>query len=153
MWWSIFVFSIMGLISYQDFKNREIGWYGLFSLLVIGLSYRSLYSLWGIEIITSYVYLAVILGLLWLYFSVRYKKIYNFIDKDLGLGDVLMFLIMPLFMHVTYFMFYFITCMIVGMFLGMLYYSHKRKTIPLASIMAIVYCLLYLYSPSLYIGL
>src|SRR5690606_28427269 len=103
--------GLLSVVIYQDFKNREISWFLIPLLLIIGVTnalisidYKDFLTYAGINLTI------VILNLLsvTLFISIKEKKIKNIIDTYLGLGDVLFFFVLTVLFSPFNFIIFFI---------------------------------------------
>ena len=134
---SILVGLLCILFIYQDFKHRKVNVYALI-LLFLTLGYTgylelntSIFPLIGINLlILSFLLLSLVI-----YYSIKKKKIYNIIDKEFGLGDVVFLLTIIPFFSFTNFLYFVIT----SVFMSFIYLLLSgNKVIPFAGIMAIL---------------
>lgn len=144
---SLLVVILIGLLSvviYQDFKNKEISWFLIPLLLIVGTS-NALLSIDFKEFLT-YVGInlsMVILNLLGvtLFISIKEKKIKNITDSYLGLGDILFFLVLTILFSPFNFIIFFIGSILLTSLvyiIVMLFDKNKQPLIPLAGAMSLV---------------
>jgi len=130
----IVTFLILIIFLFQDLKFRGINWF-LFPLL-LGITLflnPSQLSPSYTQMLMSILFLTVNLLVLFIYVSLKNKRLINIFKTHFGIGDVLFFIaVIPLFSFRNFILF-FITGMIVSMVLHLLL-KHKQKkiTIPLA---------------------
>jgi len=85
----------------------------------------------------------VLLGL-FLYASVKSKRIINPIDSSIGLGDIVFFVaIIPLFFSTTY-IFFFSTGMLFSIICHLLFTKNKEAHVPLAGYLSIYLILFFI---------
>ena len=93
----IILILLLGVVVYQDFKNKEISWF-LIPLLFIGFVINALLSVEFNELFIHFGinFLIVSINLLGvtILISLKEKKITNILKTYLGLGDVLFFLVL-----------------------------------------------------------
>jgi len=134
------IIVLLGLFAcvYQDIKDRTIHvlWFVVI-FIATGLINYELTNDW-IDSVYALLFLIVNISVLFLYTSVKNKRIINIFQSHLGLGDVLFFIaIIPLF-SVRNFILFFITGMIVSMILHLLFNTfQKQLTIPLAGYLSL----------------
>lgn len=129
---------ILTLVTYQDFKHRAVYWI-LFPVLALGSILVAdwnefTFISWGINTI----FISFQLGVLWLYFFTKEKKAYNYINKYLGLGDVLFMVVLIFWFTPINFIIFFITSLSISLLYILLF---QRKVLssyktPLAGIQA-----------------
>jgi hypothetical protein len=134
---NILIIGVLLIIIYQDLKYRLIHACLPFFLFIAGLVRYFILELPYEELLFTTVYLILVILGLFIYTSIKFKKIYNPIDSAIGLGDIAFFIaIIPLFFSTT-FIFFFIT----GMFFSILSYlilnKNKESNVPLAGYLAI----------------
>ena len=144
---SLLVIILIGLLSvviYQDFRNREISWFLIPLLLIVGIS-NALLSIDFKEFLTyTGINLSmVILNLLGvtLIISIKEKKIKNIINSYLGLGDILFFLVLTiLFSPFNFIIFFMGSVLFTSLIYGgiILFNKNKQTLIPLAGAMSLM---------------
>ncbi|MEO1032267.1 MAG: prepilin peptidase, partial [Bacteroidota bacterium] len=130
---------ILLIISIQDFTYRAIHISLPLLLLIVALAANYLdFKLNFAHMLYNVLFIAInVLGL-FLYFSIKEKRLYNPIDTMLGLGDILFFLaIAPLFSLQTFIVF-FISGLIFSLVIHLISNLFKRiETIPLAGYLSV----------------
>jgi prepilin signal peptidase PulO-like enzyme (type II secretory pathway) len=127
-------------IAYQDFRTRLISvWIIiLFTVFNTGV-YVSFYSFRHLFENSFFLvcYLALLFCVLQLYFYIKHKKFERIIDKSVGLGDVLLFIVIGCCLEPPV-MIYFFTLSFIA---GVLFYLFRKntKTVPLAGITVLLY--------------
>ncbi|WP_299242526.1 hypothetical protein [uncultured Aquimarina sp.] len=134
---------LLSLVFIQDLKLRAIHILLPIFILIIGLIpyFKNEYSIIGL--LYSLIFLIITFGGLYLYLSVKNKKLTNPFKKNMGLGDVLFFIaVIPFFSSYNYILF-FITGMLFSI-LGFLVIKLIVKTdlVPLAGLLALYLILL-----------
>ncbi len=135
----VFLLSL-GIIAYQDFKQRAISWW---TLPIMFVSYM-LYSVYPIEqIVNSFFFnmLFVLLNLLaiTLYFSLKASTFVNVIDTKIGLGDLLFLVVCCAVFNLPTFVLFFTISLIISVIVALIFQSStKENHIPLAGIMAVL---------------
>lgn len=132
-------------IIYQDLKDRQISWYlfpacfiltGLLGLQKITFAELSQYFL------VNFLILILHIALLFLYFFIKYKTIRNIIDSQIGIGDLLFFLVLAVGFSPLLFCAVFVFSLIFSLLIYIITIRLKpntRKEIPLAAYMAFVF--------------
>lgn len=140
----IVILLCLGSIFYQDLRYRAVYWF-CFPLLGIFLSLLkyNLTSLdvWFIDTVYGLSFLLVQIFLLWVYFSVKNKRLINLTNNYLGWGDILFLLVIPCYLSpVNFVLFYIISLIVV-----LLYTIFKSRAngftglqIPLAGLQALL---------------
>lgn len=90
---------LMLVITYQDFKEREISWILIPGVLGLGITNAIYTNLNPLELAASVVFLSGLLTLVYLVFALKQKTLkLKFTSELLGLGDILLFYaIIPFF--------------------------------------------------------
>ena len=144
----IVLIGVLAVTIYQDCKYQLIH----VSIPVILL----ILSLWNFlhkeiplrELIPSTVFLVLVITGLFVYVSLKSKKLVNPIDSFLGLGDILFFLaIIPLF-YVTSYVVFFISGMFFSAITHLLLGGNKKEHLPLAGYLSIYLIVLLLVNQS-----
>lgn len=130
------------IVGFQDFKYRMISWWLipvlLFLFILKGSSVLTVreqihYALFNLTFIVFQ-----LLGLT-LYYSLKNKKLYNIIDTQLGLGDILFFPILCVaFAPVNFIIFYLGSLVITLLIFFISRFSMQTKEIPLAGSVAMI---------------
>ncbi|WP_299254054.1 hypothetical protein [uncultured Aquimarina sp.] len=139
----IIIILLFTLVFIQDLKLRAIHILLPIFILIFGLIsyFNNGYS--AIGLLYSFTFLIITFGGLYLYLSVKNKRLTNPFKKNMGLGDVLFFVaIIPFFSSYNYILF-FITGMLFSI-LGFLVIKLVVKTdlVPLAGLLALYLILL-----------
>ncbi|WP_452223479.1 prepilin peptidase [Lacinutrix chionoecetis] len=145
---NILLLIVLLFITIQDIKQRAIHYTLPIILFIFGLV-KFIYLKQELQelLITVSFLILVILGL-FLYFSVKSKKITNPINKAIGLGDIVFFVaIIPLFYSTTYIIF-FISGMFFSVACHMLVNNRKELHVPLAGYLSI-YLILFITANTL----
>lgn len=141
---SILMISLLAILTYQDFKSKQISWF-LIPLLFIGFVTIALLRVQAAELLTWFGVnlLIVLLNLVGvtIIISIKERKVTNIIDSYLGLGDVLFFVVLTVVFSPLNFMIFFlgsilITTLVYGGFI--LFNKNKRTLIPLAGTMSLL---------------
>jgi hypothetical protein len=140
----LFIFLLLGIIAFQDFRERQISWL-LLPVLFISFSVKT-YSEIGWEALFSNLlfnigFIVFQLLLLSLWISIKNRKLTNIIDTYLGLGDILFFAaICNAFTSFQFLVFYVVSIVItvIGFLIYKLFSKNSSPEIPLAGSMAAV---------------
>ena len=123
---------VLLLVVIQDFKYRAIHVVLPLLLLVAGLAKFFAQKNSGLELVTTFLFLALVMLGLVLYLSVKHRKVINPLKQDIGLGDIVFFIvIIPLF-YVQSYVVFFITGMVLTILLHLLTGGKKEDHLPLA---------------------
>jgi hypothetical protein len=137
---NIIILLSLVIIVHQDFKQRQISWYLLPIAFVAFVCKALLYSnnLTN-DFIFNFLFIALQLVCLTLYFSIKNKKMFNIIDTYLGLGDILFFIVLcTAFSPVNFIVFYFMSMILTltGTLIYNFFSARRTSDIPLAGAMA-----------------
>ncbi|WP_103069706.1 hypothetical protein [Aquimarina sediminis] len=144
----IIIIGILGIIAYQDFKDRKV--YGFVFPVLIGLlgllHYQNVNHInFLYAVLINLGVLIVIMGILYLYTLIKIKR--PFFEEVFGVGDLLFFLALGVgFPTVT-----FIILLVFSLLFSLVAWlvvkkSAKHNTIPLAGYMSVflgVICIAY----------
>ncbi len=155
----ILAIIILGIILYEDNKNRQVYWF-LFPILglvlfllflqVAPIAVISLNILFNLILVTS------IISILYVYSSMISKK--KFLDHSFGTGDLLFFYAFCLgFPSVTFIVLFSFSILFSALIYFILKKKVKFQTVPLAGYMSLFLIFVYSYSlffvnPILYIN-
>jgi len=133
-WAALLLITLSGfLIIRQDFSSREISWY-LLPLMAFGMVLLNMPNIGLAEymllIISNVIILVIILGVVGIYYCVKAKALYNFIDKKIGLGDLLFFMILCLgFSPINFVVFF-----LIGLLLTLIFHLINTAIRPQANV-------------------
>lgn len=139
--------GILAVCVFQDLKHRGIHLlvFPIFLSVSLFLNFK---MNWGWkDVWISSLFLTIVLIILFIYISLKNKKLVNIFQSHLGFGDVLFLIcIIPLF-SLRNFILFFIAGMIFSMVMHFLFQKfQKHKTIPLAGYLSILVFGLIVYS-------
>ena len=123
---------------YQDWKYRAISWmvFPLTLFIAGGIFYTMdipLNVLWN-----NLAFLVVVIGMLFVYVSVKRGQLTNIFRADFGLGDVLFLLaVIPLFGVQNYILFFITGMLFSGIVHFIIYAINGNQKIPLAGYLAL----------------
>ncbi len=129
---------LLTIAFYQDWKFRAISWIVFPALaLVTTLLFIEIDLPWEI-IRINLLFLSIVIGCLFLYVSLKRKRLTNIFKQDFGLGDVLFLIaITPLFAERNFILFFISGMLISGIIHGMVSLKNENKQIPLAGYLAL----------------
>jgi Flp pilus assembly protein protease CpaA len=133
----------LGILSWQDFRSRQIAWWLLPVLAVVfflsACAKNSTREI-GIGFSLNLVFLCMQFVFVWIWFSVKEKKLSKLIDTQIGLGDVLFMICVALAFSPANFIVFCTMGMMVTLVVAIairLFHSTSRSEIPLAGALAI----------------
>lgn len=133
----IFLLSIVSIII-QDFRSRLISWWTLPILLVSYFLANESYTTSVLfSSLFNIIFIAFNLIAITLYYSTKEKKLINIVDRQIGLGDVLFFIVSAFIFSSINFIIYFILSLTTAVFFALVSRS-KTESIPLAGLMSMV---------------
>jgi hypothetical protein len=141
----LFFLSILLLctivISYQDFKNREISVWVI--LLFTALCVLQTFMFQGAlalfyHFISALIYLLICLCVLFLFFYLKEKKFPKLIDKKIGLADLILIVAIGSTMEITVLILFLTLSFIFFALIGFTF-LRKYETLPLAGMLIIVF--------------
>lgn len=143
------VFTFL-IIIYQDFRHRAISWWLIPLMLFLGFWQSNILHHWQVSLhffFQNFLFLFFQLIILFLYFSIKEKRLVNIVDSWLGLGDILFFVGLATLFSIINFVAFFIGSIVVTLLIFMIskFFVKKLKTIPLAGGMAACYILLLVF--------
>ena len=133
----------LGILSWQDFRSRQIAWW-LLPILAAALFLSSLQknsaSEIGIGFSFNITFLCIQFLFVWIWFSLKQKKLSKIIDTQIGLGDVLFMICIALAFSPANFMVFYTVGMIATLLVTItvkLFKATIKSEIPLAGALAI----------------
>ncbi len=130
-------------ISFQDFRYRGLSWWIFPFVTLLTILYSIRFVLFKVLLVNSLVNMVVVAFLLimvFVYFSLKNKKLTNILNTYIGIGDVLFLLVTTtLFSPVTFLIYInagFLLSLILFL-LGKVSGIQKKTTIPLAGSLAL----------------
>jgi hypothetical protein len=147
----------LGILSWQDFRSRQIAWWLLPALalvFLIGAFQKNPAGEIGKVVALNLAFLLVQFLFVWIWFSIKNKKISKIIDVQIGLGDVLFMICVALFFSTVNFMLFYTFGMLLTLFVALvikLFKASDKNEIPLAgalSIPLILLCAWKIFDPS-----
>ena len=145
-----FIFLLLCIIIYQDFKHRSLRW-ELLPLLLISVWIEGYLTI-GIELLAyfgglNFLFFALQLILLTVYVSIQLKAWTNITKEHLGIGDILFFI--PLcftFTPLNLIVFFIVALLITIIIFFVVHerYKPKNRTIPLAGVLSLYLIIIFL---------
>lgn len=127
-----FSIIVLGLIVYQDYSKRMIHII-LFPLLSIILIFPHFFHsnihLYFLNILVNISFVIITFMLLFLYVSLRNRKFTNFINKQIGLGDLLILCSLCFWGNSTIFIWLFVISIVFSLILSLLILNKKKGAI------------------------
>ena len=142
------VLIILGIIAYQDFKYRAVYWI-CFPVLAVLLGIQKTIDNGFQSFLTESLFTGGFLLLqflvLWLYFTIRYRKPINLTNGYLGWGDILFLLAACFYLSPLNYVVFYVGSLVVAIVYAItdrLIFKKDDLTIPLAGIQALLFVLL-----------
>ncbi|MFL5763629.1 MAG: hypothetical protein ACJ77K_06775 [Bacteroidia bacterium] len=141
---NISIILLLVVVIVQDLYYRRISAW-LIPALFVGFLFRGMTvvgaSAFFSDALFNLGFVAVQLGLMWLYFILKNRRWINIVDTFIGLGDLLFFIVLCTAFSPVNFIFFFISALICSLFSAFLYdrfVKRMQREVPLAGIMASV---------------
>ncbi|MBL4707497.1 MAG: prepilin peptidase [Flavobacteriales bacterium] len=133
----IFLISL-GVIVFQDFKQRSISWWILPVTLIAYLVYSDQLI---DEILNSFLlnllFIVVNLLVITIYFSIKESSLVNIVDSKIGLGDILFFVVCAFIFNLPSFILFFTFSLLLSAIIAVVFKTKmQERNIPLAGIMS-----------------
>lgn len=133
----------LGIIYYQDVKEREVYWF-LFPLLAlcVGLLFffKTLAELFLTSIIINLLFISILILSIYTYTVFKLKTKFQ---NVFGLGDVLLFIAMTMSFSTISFIIIFCSALIFSLLLHLVT-KNKNESVPLAGYMSLFFGFIYL---------
>ena len=134
------IIATLGIIIYQDLRYRILDVKYAILLLALCCWYNYKHPVLNYKSILFIVaFISINIALLFLYFSLKKKRLFNPVDTKIGLGDIVFFLaITPLFLLRQYILF-FISGLLFSLLLSLAikWITKQDKPLPLAGYLSI----------------
>jgi hypothetical protein len=147
------IISCLSVITYQDFKERQISWITIPSLVFLfggyALTHFDSWKDYLFIVAINFLFITIQLSVLFIYFSIRAGKFINLINTKIGIGDVLFFLALTFaFTTVNFIVFYVVSLSMItiSFLLIRVFFKNVQNEIPLAGAMAAILIGWYLVS-------
>lgn len=135
------------VVFYQDLKFRAVYWW-LFPVLAIGSYFYSSKTISIHEWKINFLFIGLQLLGVYLYFCLKNKALVSLKNIELGLGDILMFLVLALWFTPINFILFFISSLFSITLIMLLFRLNKSTCIPLAGIQAALLVILIVLNES-----
>ncbi|NQY30188.1 MAG: hypothetical protein HRT69_12050 [Flavobacteriaceae bacterium] len=141
---NIILLGTLIAVVFQDLKYRAIHVILPIILVVVAIARFLVLDHPVYELFFTVLFLALVLLGLFVYTSIKSKRIINPVDSSIGLGDIVFFIaVVPLFFSTTYILF-FSTGMLFSIICHMLFTKNKEAHVPLAGYLSIYLILLFI---------
>ncbi|MBA8986150.1 putative membrane protein [Sphingobacterium soli] len=149
IWLTVSLVSCIA-IAVEDFLNRmvHIVWYSLLMIGILGYSLkRTDWEVFLENTLLCLTFIAILILLMTLYFSIKEKKIVNLFDQYLGLGDILFFIVIGFYFDIISYILFFIGSLLISLLFTPIIFKFQGKEnyIPLAGLQSVcfaLYCIL-----------
>lgn len=137
---------VLLIISYQDFKMREVSWFlfpmALCLLLLTKTPFPDI-EFFTYSMIPNLFFSILQFVILIVFFAFKRISVKVLMSKYIGLGDLLFFLVLAFSLPFPFYPIFMVFSLMVGAITGLLFF--KGKTIPLAGIQSLVliFCLIF----------
>lgn len=135
--------AVLAGIAIQDFRHRAFVWWLLplllAALLMLSLQQVTFQELWP-SLLINIGFIGIQLLLLFLWFSLRERKLIRLIDTHIGLGDILLLACLAAAFSPANFILFVVGGLIFSLCIVLVYRSINRKAsplIPLAALLAV----------------
>jgi hypothetical protein len=143
----LLILVVMGLIFYQDQKDRMVYWFLYPIIGILGFSIQLNFVILEVLLINSFtnlIVIATLLSVLWVYSKLIRKQ--SLINIGLGLGDILFFVFLSFCFPIVTFIVLFVFSLLFSLLLHLLIKSKNNATIPLAGYMSLFFAFVYVLS-------
>lgn len=141
----IILIGILGLIFYQDLKERQVYWFlfPLFGICSAILFYKStLPELFYVSVGMNFIFISILLLVVFLYSKLKLKS--NFKDA-FGLGDVLLFIGLIFSFSTISFLIIFVFSLFFSLVIHLMIKQYsKHPSVPLAGYISLFFGLVYI---------
>ncbi|WP_156309120.1 hypothetical protein [Sphingobacterium endophyticum] len=133
-------------IAVEDFRNRmvHLAWYILLMIGILGCSLKRIdFNAFIENTILCLAFIAFLMLLLTLYFSIKDKKLVNLFSQYLGLGDMLFFIVTGFYFDIISYILFFIASLLISLLLTPIIFKFQGKEnhIPLAGLQSVCFAL------------
>lgn len=136
------VILVLCLVFYQDLKQRAIHLFVFIALVCaeFAVKYMKGEQLLSIDILLNCSYMLVLITILLLYFRIRFGS-WNLLEKGLGLGDLVFWIVTSLYLGFEWFILWFNVSLILALIVHFIcrkfsWYGNADK-VPLAGLQAV----------------
>ena len=141
----IILIGVLGLIFYQDLKERQVYWFlfPLFSICSAALFYNStLPELFYVAVGMNVSFILILLLIVFLYSKIKLNSSFN---EAIGLGDVLMFIGLVFSFSTVSFLVIFVCSLVFSLTVHLIIKRYsKLQSVPLAGYISLFFSLIYL---------
>ena len=140
----LLLISILGIIFYQDQKDRMVYWFLYPIVGVVGFCIQLNFAVLEVLVLNSLINLIVIvtlLAVLWVYSKLIRKQ--SLINNGIGLGDILFFVFLSFCFPIVTFILLFVFSLLFSLLLHILIKNKNSATIPLAGYMSLFFIFVY----------
>ncbi|MDQ3191759.1 MAG: hypothetical protein M3Q58_09205 [Bacteroidota bacterium] len=144
LFYDILSISLLGLITFQDFKYKAVSWLvfpALFLIFILTALEQNSVAFIAEHLLFNMMFVLFQLLMVTVYFSIKNRKIINIEKNYLGSGDILFFIILASSFSFLNFVFVYILSLIAVVAAYLFYQIFKKNAtdqIPLAGGMAIL---------------
>jgi hypothetical protein len=131
-----FVYSLLALIAFQDFKERQVYWFLFPILFLLGFIEKPLSDTF-IQVALNLLFLSFIFLLLLIYFLCIRQRPLQFLHSQMGLGDIFFFIALSSFFPFPDYALFFCISLILALLLSAPFFILNSITIPLAGLQAV----------------
>jgi hypothetical protein len=141
----ITLISVLGLIFYQDLKERQVYWFlfPLFGVCSAILFYNStLPELFYVSILMNLIFISIVLTILFLYSKLKLK---TKVSDVFGLGDVLLFIGLIFSFSTISFLIIFVFSLLFALSVHLMVKQYSKfPSVPLAGYISLFFGMVYL---------
>lgn len=138
---SLFIIcSILSIIAFQDFLERQVYWFLFPLLFLLGITRIPIQDFWpqaATRVLFNLLFLLLVLTLVFIYFRLLKGMSFQSLKSQIGLGDILFFISLSSFFPYEDYMLFFSLSLFLALFLSIPFLILKQNfTIPLAGLQA-----------------
>ena len=138
----VILIGLLALVSYQDFKDRAIDWFLPILLTIVAslIHYQALSVFHWPYILSNLTIVLIQLFVLFIYFSIKERRLVNIVNQQLGLGDILFFIPLALLFSPIHFVLFFVGSLCITLLIILLLWLTQKvdyNNIPLAAAMSL----------------
>jgi hypothetical protein len=140
----LLLIGALGVIFYQDQKDRMVYWFLYPIVGVVGFCIQLYFVLLEVLVLNSLINLTIIatlLAVLWVYSKIIRKQ--SLINNGMGLGDVLFFVFLSFCFPIVTFIVLFVFSLLFSLLLHFFIKNKNSTTIPLAGFMSLFFAFVY----------
>lgn len=140
---------LFAIIAYQDFRQREVVWY-VFPIIFVVIVLKALNEIAFPELVNYFginvLFVTLQMAVLFMFYAIKNRRFVNIIDRYIGLGDLILFVLLCASFSPILFGLFFITSLIlltIVFIIVQLTHSKNnnagRPTVPLAGGLSVSY--------------